>query len=35
MIADAIKEDIHTKPEKNIQACRDAYENVQLIGFVD
>ena len=35
MIADAIKEDIHTKPEQNIQACKDAYENVQILGLVD
>jgi len=35
MIADAIKEDIHTKPEQNIQACRDAYDRVQVLGLVD
>ncbi len=34
MICDAIKEDIHTKPEQNIQACRDAYERVQVFGMV-
>jgi len=35
MICDAIKEDIHTKPKQNIQACKDAYENVQILGIVD
>ena len=35
MISDAIKEDIHTKPEQNMQACKDAYERVQVIGLVD
>ncbi len=34
-ISDAIKEDIPIKPEQNIQATKDAYENVQLIGLVD
>jgi hypothetical protein len=34
-IADAIKEDIPIKPEQNIQASQEAYENVQLIGLVD
>jgi len=34
-IADAIKEDISIKPEQNIQASKQAYENVQLIGLVD
>jgi 2-oxoacid:acceptor oxidoreductase gamma subunit (pyruvate/2-ketoisovalerate family) len=34
-ISDAIKEDIPIKPEQNIQASKDAYENVQLIGLVD
>jgi len=35
MIADAIKEEIHTKPEQNIQACKDAYENVKIYGLVE
>jgi 2-oxoacid:acceptor oxidoreductase gamma subunit (pyruvate/2-ketoisovalerate family) len=35
MISEAIKEDIHTRPEQNIQACLDAYENVQIYGSVD
>jgi pyruvate ferredoxin oxidoreductase gamma subunit len=35
MISDAIKEDIDTKPERNIQACRDAYQRVQVYGLVD
>ena len=35
MICDAIKEDIQTKPEQNIQACRDAYEGAQIMGLVD
>ena len=35
MISDAIKEDIHTKPEQNMQACKDAYDRVQVIGLVD
>jgi 2-oxoacid:acceptor oxidoreductase gamma subunit (pyruvate/2-ketoisovalerate family) len=34
MISAAIREDIHTVPEKNIRACRDAYENVQIYGLV-
>jgi pyruvate ferredoxin oxidoreductase gamma subunit/2-oxoisovalerate ferredoxin oxidoreductase gamma subunit len=34
MIADAIYEDIHTKPEQNIQASKKAYESAQLIGPV-
>jgi pyruvate ferredoxin oxidoreductase gamma subunit/2-oxoisovalerate ferredoxin oxidoreductase gamma subunit len=34
-IADAIKEDIPIKPEQNIQASKEAYESVQLIGWVD
>lgn len=34
-IADAIKEDIPIKPEQNIQASKEAYENVQLLGLVD
>jgi 2-oxoacid:acceptor oxidoreductase gamma subunit (pyruvate/2-ketoisovalerate family) len=35
MISEAIKEDIHTRPEQNIKACQDAYENVQIYGLVD
>jgi len=35
MIFTAIQEDIHTRPEQNIQACRDAYEHVQIYGLVD
>jgi Pyruvate/2-oxoacid:ferredoxin oxidoreductase gamma subunit len=35
MICDAIKEDIHTKPEQNIQACRDAYGGVEVFGLVE
>ena len=35
MISNAIEEDIHTKPEQNIQASKDAYESVQLFGPVD
>ncbi len=35
MIAEAIREDIPIKPEQNIQASRDAYENVELIGQID
>ena len=34
-IADAIAEDIPIKPEQNIQASKQAYEKVQLIGLVD
>jgi Pyruvate/2-oxoacid:ferredoxin oxidoreductase gamma subunit len=34
-IADAIAEDIPIKPERNIQASKQAYEKVQLIGLVD
>jgi 2-oxoacid:acceptor oxidoreductase gamma subunit (pyruvate/2-ketoisovalerate family) len=34
-IADAIKEDIPTKPEQNIQAAKAAYEEVRLIGLID
>jgi pyruvate ferredoxin oxidoreductase gamma subunit/2-oxoisovalerate ferredoxin oxidoreductase gamma subunit len=34
-IAEAIKEDIPIKPEQNIQASKQAYENVQLIGLID
>ena len=35
MISAAIKEDIHIGPQQNIQACRDAYENVQIYGLVN
>ena len=35
MICDAIKEDIHTKLEQNIQASQIAYDCVQVFGFVD
>ena len=35
MICDAIKEDIHTKPEQNIQACQEAWEGVQVFRLVD
>jgi len=35
MICDAIKEDIHTQPERNIQAAKEGYQKVQLIGWVD
>jgi 2-oxoacid:acceptor oxidoreductase gamma subunit (pyruvate/2-ketoisovalerate family) len=35
MICDAINEDIHVKSEQNIQACKDAYKNVQILGLVD
>ena len=35
MIYDAIKEDIHIKPEQNIQASRLAYDSVQVFGLVD
>jgi len=34
-ISDAIKEDISLKPEQNIQASRDAYEHVKLLGLID
>jgi pyruvate ferredoxin oxidoreductase gamma subunit/2-oxoisovalerate ferredoxin oxidoreductase gamma subunit len=34
MIAEAIKEDIPIKPEQNIQASREAYENAQLYGLI-
>ena len=33
-IADAIREDISVKPEQNIQASKDAYESVELIGLI-
>jgi pyruvate ferredoxin oxidoreductase gamma subunit/2-oxoisovalerate ferredoxin oxidoreductase gamma subunit len=35
MISEAIKEDIHSRPAQNIQACQDAYENVQIYGLVN
>jgi pyruvate ferredoxin oxidoreductase gamma subunit/2-oxoisovalerate ferredoxin oxidoreductase gamma subunit len=35
MISQAIKEDIPIKPEQNIQASKEAYENVQIIGLID
>jgi pyruvate ferredoxin oxidoreductase gamma subunit/2-oxoisovalerate ferredoxin oxidoreductase gamma subunit len=35
MISAAIKEDIRIGPEQNTQACRDAYENVQIYGLVN
>ncbi len=35
MVAEAIKEDIPIKPEQNIQASEQAYENVQIIGMID
>jgi pyruvate ferredoxin oxidoreductase gamma subunit/2-oxoisovalerate ferredoxin oxidoreductase gamma subunit len=34
MIADAIKEEIRTKPAQNIQACKEAYENVKIYGLM-
>ena len=34
MIADAIKEDIDIKAGQNIQASKDAYKSVQVIGLV-
>lgn len=34
MIADAIREDIPSKPEQNIQACRDAYDGAHIFGRV-
>jgi 2-oxoacid:acceptor oxidoreductase gamma subunit (pyruvate/2-ketoisovalerate family) len=35
MICEAIKEDIHTKPEQNIRASQVAYDRVQVFGPVD
>jgi pyruvate ferredoxin oxidoreductase gamma subunit/2-oxoisovalerate ferredoxin oxidoreductase gamma subunit len=35
MICNAIKEDITIKPEQNIQAAKEAYESVQVLGLVD
>jgi pyruvate ferredoxin oxidoreductase gamma subunit/2-oxoisovalerate ferredoxin oxidoreductase gamma subunit len=35
MISQAIKEDIPIKPEQNIQASKEAYGNVQIIGLID
>jgi len=34
-ISDAIKADISLKPERNIQASKEAYENVQLFGLIE
>ena len=34
MISDAIREDIPSKPEHNIQACRDAYDGAHIFGLV-
>jgi pyruvate ferredoxin oxidoreductase gamma subunit/2-oxoisovalerate ferredoxin oxidoreductase gamma subunit len=34
MISDSIREDIRTKPEQNIQACRDAFESTTIFGLV-
>jgi pyruvate ferredoxin oxidoreductase gamma subunit/2-oxoisovalerate ferredoxin oxidoreductase gamma subunit len=34
-ISEAIIEDIAIKPEQNIQAAKEAYENVQLIGMIN
>ncbi|CAB1074583.1 hypothetical protein D1AOALGA4SA_2402 [Olavius algarvensis Delta 1 endosymbiont] len=35
MICNAIREDIRTKPEQNIQASQAAYDSVQVFGLVD
>ena len=35
MLCEAIRENIHVKSEQNIQACQDAYKNVQIMGLVD
>ena len=35
MLCEAIRENIHVKSEQNIQACQDAYKNVQILGLVD
>ena len=35
MISEAIKKDIPIKPEQNIQASKQAYENVQLFGLIE
>jgi pyruvate ferredoxin oxidoreductase gamma subunit/2-oxoisovalerate ferredoxin oxidoreductase gamma subunit len=35
MISEAIKEDIPIKPEQNIQASKQAYENVKLFGLIE
>jgi pyruvate ferredoxin oxidoreductase gamma subunit/2-oxoisovalerate ferredoxin oxidoreductase gamma subunit len=35
MIANAIQEDIAAKPEQNIQASKDAYADVRVLGPVD
>jgi pyruvate ferredoxin oxidoreductase gamma subunit/2-oxoisovalerate ferredoxin oxidoreductase gamma subunit len=34
MISNAIREEIHAKPEHNIRACRDAYDGVRVFGLV-
>ena len=34
-IADAIKEDILVKPQQNIHASEQAFENVRIIGMID
>jgi pyruvate ferredoxin oxidoreductase gamma subunit/2-oxoisovalerate ferredoxin oxidoreductase gamma subunit len=35
MVCDAIRQDIHTQPEQNIQASQAAYDRVQIFGLVD
>ena len=35
MVCDAIRQDIHTQPEQNIQAAQEAYDRVQIFGLVD
>lgn len=35
LISDAIREDIAAKPEHNILAAKDAYDNVQFVGIVN
>jgi len=35
MICEAIKQDIQTEPEQNIQAAQAAYDRVQIFGLVD
>jgi pyruvate ferredoxin oxidoreductase gamma subunit/2-oxoisovalerate ferredoxin oxidoreductase gamma subunit len=34
-ISEAIKEDITIKPEPNIQAAKEGYENVEIVGMVN
>ena len=34
-ISKAIEEEIEIKPEKNIQASQEAYENVNIFGSVE